>query len=490
MSPSPGLWPGHPDRIRGAGGGPLGAVPRRWLIPVLVLAFMAMGLSAAHARPPSTSFWARHHPATLPHTQLPRAVAWPAVGGRAGWGLGPAAPTARGAQAPPHPAAAAATTSLWGAWQPVSVLSVPLLLLLLPLAAVLRLTHHGQRAQWGMATATAEGDAALDRKEEARRIRMALLFPPPTDLTGMVLDEAVLRHFDLLEVSTPRLLACPQLRTCSIDALRATQELLESYFVDVPWAVGVHLPLAFQPAEDLAPLASLLDEAGVMVHRALFAIPRLFDKDAGEVRRLLEVLRTNGIRVGDALNEVPHILNVELPTLQHRLKYLTDLGVDVAVLNATPTALLRPSYYVAAVARRLTELGLAAPAVLAASPQVLVEDWEAGVLRRVRYLTKKIGAPVSAINGFPAYLGLPFRSVIRARYEYLRHLGRPGPLPLRTVLQPADLEFARRVADSTFEAYMTWRSKRTWLEEAPPPRPQKQRGRPPFALVGEPVLPR
>lgn len=30
-----------------------------------------------------------------------------------------------------------------------------------------------------------------------------------------------------------------------------------------------------------------------MVHRALFAIPRLFDKDAGEVRRLLEVLRTD-----------------------------------------------------------------------------------------------------------------------------------------------------------------------------------------------------
>jgi len=303
-------------------------------------------------------------------------------------------------------------------------------------------------------------------------------YSPAPNLAGIKIPEAVLLHFELLRIPISLALSQPAIRDCDVDSLREAHAYLRSLGVPNIDAVAAYLPLAFQRPEALRAVGDPLRAAGVDVPKVLSAIPDLFDRPPAEVEELLQLLRDIGVDPAAIINAAPHVIGTPVGRVRQRVDFLRGLGVPVdGVVGPVPAALTRSLGELQRVVAQLSEAGLAAGPVVAASPTVLVENFEEAIVPRLRYLVKKIGGVVTDINEYPAYLGHPLRSRIRARFEYLKKLGREGPFSLEQVLAPDEHDFLLLVARCSPAEYMVWRSKRSWLEEPVPPRLPRKRPR-------------
>ena len=173
--------------------------------------------------------------------------------------------------------------------------------------------------------------------------------------------------------------------------------------------------------------------------------------------RYLEEL---GVDVAKVVNRLPAVSGYSMENMKGTVAYLEELGVDVAkVVNRGPTVFGLTMENVKGTIAYLEELGVDVAKVVNMHPPMFGYNVEKNLHPKVVFLTQQMGRSTSEIESFPSFLSYSLHSRIDPRYRYLQHVDHNTGCSLSYMLTPGDEKFARVVAGTSLEEYMTWRSK-------------------------------
>ena len=203
------------------------------------------------------------------------------------------------------------------------------------------------------------------------------------------------------------------------------------------------------------------------VTKVVNLLPAVFGYGMENMKGTVAYLEELGVDVAKVVNWHPTVLGLTIDNMKGTVAYLEELGVDVVkVVNGRPAVFGLSMENMKGTVAYLEELGVDVAKVVNRLPAMFGYNIEKNLHPKVVFLTQEMGRSTSEIECLPAFLAYILRSRIEPRYRYLQHVDHNTGCSLSYMLTPGDEKFARVVAGTSLEEYMTWRSKELGIAPA------------------------